>query len=102
MAVLELESTLTDRYQTTVPAAVRDVLGLGKRDRIGYVVTETSEVKLVRISADRDEADGGSALGPFLALLAKDVHDRPEALAPYDADDAAFDMAVLHEHRGDR
>ena len=30
----EVESTLTDRYQTTVPQPVRRALGLRKRDRI--------------------------------------------------------------------
>ena len=35
-APLELESTLTDRYQTTVPETVRRTLKLGKRDKIHY------------------------------------------------------------------
>jgi antitoxin PrlF len=34
MASLEIESTLTDRYQTTVPDAVRRTLKLRKRDKI--------------------------------------------------------------------
>lgn len=33
---LEVESTLTDRYQTTVPATVRQALKIGKRDKIHY------------------------------------------------------------------
>ena len=33
---LQVESTLTDRYQTTVPETVRRVLRLGKRDKIHY------------------------------------------------------------------
>ena len=33
-ATLEAESTLTDRYQTTVPETVRRALRLGKRDKI--------------------------------------------------------------------
>ncbi|MFM7907200.1 MAG: type II toxin-antitoxin system PrlF family antitoxin, partial [Microcystis sp.] len=28
------ESTLTDRYQTTIPDSVRKALGLNKRDKI--------------------------------------------------------------------
>ena len=35
-ATLEAESTLTDRYQTTVPETVRRALRLGKRDKIHY------------------------------------------------------------------
>jgi antitoxin PrlF len=36
-ATLEAESTLTDRYQTTVPETVRRALRLRKRDKIQYV-----------------------------------------------------------------
>lgn len=32
------ESTLTDRYQTTLPDPVRKVLGLSKRDKIQYTI----------------------------------------------------------------
>ena len=37
-AHLEVDSTLTDRYQTTVPEAVRRALKLGKRDKIHYAI----------------------------------------------------------------
>ena len=37
-AILEVESTLTDRYQTTVPETVRRALKLGKRDQIHYTL----------------------------------------------------------------
>ena len=33
-STLDVESTLTDRYQTTVPETVRRALKLGKRDKI--------------------------------------------------------------------
>ena len=45
-APLELESTLTDRYQTTVPDAVRRALKLGKRDKIRYLVRPDGRVVL--------------------------------------------------------
>lgn len=35
-AALVVESTPTDRYQTTVPATVRRALKVDKRDRIRY------------------------------------------------------------------
>lgn len=37
-AALEAESTLTDRYQTTVPETVRRALKLGKRDKLQYPI----------------------------------------------------------------
>lgn len=32
------ESTLTDRYQTTIPEPIRKALGLNKRDKIRYTI----------------------------------------------------------------
>ena len=37
-ATLDVESTLTDRYQTTVPETVRRALRLYKRDKIHYSI----------------------------------------------------------------
>ena len=36
--ILQAESSLTDRYQTTVPDLVRKTLGLNKRDKIAYTI----------------------------------------------------------------
>ncbi len=47
-ATLEVESTLTDRYQTTVPETVRRALRLGKRDKIHYTIRPSGEVVLTR------------------------------------------------------
>ena len=46
---LEAESTLTDRYQTTVPKTVRRALRLGKRDKIHYTIRPSGEVVLTRM-----------------------------------------------------
>jgi hypothetical protein len=43
-ATLEAESTLTDRYQTTVPETVRRALRLRKRDKIQYVTRQTTGI----------------------------------------------------------
>ncbi len=52
-ATLEVESTLTDRYQTTVPETVRRVLRLGKRDKIHYTIRPNGEVVLTRAEVPR-------------------------------------------------
>jgi antitoxin PrlF len=80
---LEVESTLTDRYQTTVPETVRRALRLGKRDKIHYTVRPTGEVVLTRANAAED-AD--PVLGQFLGFLAKDIAAHPERLQGFDAD----------------
>src|SRR3546814_8646570 len=44
MTILESESTLTERYQTTIPAAVRKALRLQKHDRIVFKVTPDGKI----------------------------------------------------------
>jgi len=49
-ASLNVESTLTDRYQTNLPEAVPGALQLGKGDKIHYRIRPSSEVLLNRIA----------------------------------------------------
>jgi antitoxin PrlF len=81
-ATLEAESTLTDRYQTTVPETVRRALKLGKRDKIHYTIRPSGEVVLTR--AEASEADD-PVLGQFLGFLAADITRHPERLQSVDA-----------------
>jgi antitoxin PrlF len=74
MASLEIESTLTDRYQTTVPDAIRRTLKLRKRDKIRYVVGPDGAVLLTRADT-REESD--PVVGKFLAFLARDMAAHP-------------------------
>ncbi len=81
-ATLEVESTLTDRYQTTVPETVRRALKLGKRDKIHYTIRPSGEVVLTR--AEASEGDD-PVLGQFLGFLASDIARHPEQLQAVDA-----------------
>lgn len=81
-STLEVESTLTDRYQTTVPETVRRALGLGKRDKVHYSIRPSGEVVISRAVAEQ-EAD--PVLGSFLSFLARDISDHPERLQVIDA-----------------
>jgi len=87
--LLNIESTLTDRYQTTVPASVRRALKLGKRDKIHYAILPSGTVLMTR-AADPPGED--PALRPFLDLLARDIADHPERLE-------VLDRAWLHRLR---
>lgn len=78
---LEVESTLTDRYQTTVPKIVRRALKLGKCDKIHYTIRPSGEVVLSR--AENFESDD-PVLGKFLTFLAKDIVSHPERLQNVD------------------
>ncbi|PIV35338.1 MAG: regulator [Lysobacterales bacterium CG02_land_8_20_14_3_00_62_12] len=82
-ATLEVESTLTDRYQTTVPATVRRILRLGKRDKIHYTIHPGGEIVLTRV--DAPEVDD-PVLGQFLGFLARDIASHPERLQAIDSD----------------
>lgn len=81
-ATLEVESTLTDRYQTTVPETVRRALHLGKRDKIHYTIRPNGEVVLTRVDVS---ADDDPLLGQFLSFLASDIARHPEHLQAIDA-----------------
>jgi antitoxin PrlF len=76
------ESTLTDRYQTTVPDPVRKALGLNKRDKICYTIQPNGKVWISR--ADQTEND--PVLGEFLNFLARDMEKNPQHLQSISSD----------------
>lgn len=78
------ESTLTERYQTTVPAPVRKALGLEKQDKIAYHVTADGTVQLSRATVDIEEED--PVIEKFLAFLAKDMEENPQHIKPLTAE----------------
>ena len=80
-ATFDVESTLTDRYQTTVPETVRRALNLGKRDKIHYTIRQDGEVVLTRAAATEGD---DPILGQFLGFLAHDLASRPERLQAID------------------
>lgn len=81
-ATLDVESTLTDRYQTTVPETVRRALRLGKRDKIHYSIRPSGEVVLTRAASPEGD---DPVLGQFLGFLARDIASHPERLRAVDA-----------------
>jgi antitoxin PrlF len=76
------ESTLTDRYQTTVPDPVRKALGLNKRDKICYTIQPDGKVWISR--ADQTESD--PVLGEFLNFLERDMEKNPQHLQAISSD----------------
>lgn len=81
--IIKAESTLTDRYQTTIPESIRRALNLGKRDKIAYTLNGKGKVVLSRASVDKQD---DPVLGSFLEFLAHDIANHPERLRPLDAD----------------
>lgn len=73
---------MTDRYQTTVPEAVRQALGLNKRDKIFYTIQPDGRVLLSRA----EQAETDPILEKFLEFLAQDMNDHPQAIQPISLD----------------
>lgn len=78
---LETESTLTDRFQTTVPSPVRQALHLGKKDKIKYAIQSDGSVVISRAEAQENDP----VLGEFLSFIARDMKAHPERLEPLSA-----------------
>lgn len=78
--LLVSESTLTERYQTTIPDQVRKVLGLKKREKIRFTIQADGQVMLSRA----DEED--PAIDQFLSFLAQDIKSNPQRLGLVDSD----------------
>jgi antitoxin PrlF len=76
------ESTLTDRYQTTIPAPIRSALGLQKGDKLCYSIQAEGQVVLSR--AESIKAD--PILEKFLDFLAQDIEQNPHHLNAINSD----------------
>ena len=71
---LESESTLTSRYQTTIPQIVRKTLGLGKNDKIRYTVQENGSIVLTKL----EKVEEDPVLRNFLDFLDRDMSNNPQ------------------------
>lgn len=76
------ESTLTQRYQTTIPAPVRKALGLSKNDKICYTIESDNRVVISRL----EDTENDPVLENFLSFLAKDMKDNPQHLGAVNSD----------------
>ncbi|MBE9214998.1 type II toxin-antitoxin system PrlF family antitoxin [Plectonema cf. radiosum LEGE 06105] len=74
----QAESTLTDRYQTTVPENVRKALRLNKRDKIHYTIEPDGKVTMSRAELE----DEDPIVGKFLNFLAQDMSKNPQNIKP--------------------
>jgi len=89
--ILVSESTLTNRYQTTIPDTVRKALHLKKKDKICYTIAADGNVLLSRAEVEEDDP----VLGEFLAFLANDIAKNPVQMKPLTADMKAKGDALI-------
>jgi antitoxin PrlF len=74
-------SKVTERSQTTLPSAVRTVLGLQPGERLGYVI-DGNEIRLVNASTLEHE---DPVLEKFLTFLGRDLAKRPDRVSAFPA-----------------
>ena len=79
--LLYSDSTLTNRYQTTIPNIIRKALCLEKKDKIRYTVQPDGSVIMSR--ANRAEND--PVLAEFLTFLANDISQNPQNVSAIDS-----------------
>lgn len=73
--LLQTESTLTDRYQTTIPDPIRKALHLNKRDKILYTLQPDGNVCISKIEDHHDPL-----IEDFLTFIADDIKNNPQHL----------------------
>jgi antitoxin PrlF len=76
--ILEMPATITERGQTTVPAAIRKMLALGKRDRVVFRGLADGTVVLAKMDQATEEND--PVIGKFLSFLARDMASDPSRI----------------------
>lgn len=74
---IDAESTLTDRYQTTIPEPVRRALQLGKRDKLHYAIQPGGTVLLSKAVTEDTE---DPVVLAFLDFIERDMLAHPERL----------------------
>ena len=84
MPLMEIEAAVTDRGQTTIPAAIRKLLRVDRRSSVVFSVTEDGSVMLTAKPASADEPD--PVVTSFLTFLEADMTKRPDRLRPITAE----------------
>lgn len=81
--IVEMESTVTERGQTTVPAAIRRALAVGPSNALIWRVQADGSVQVRRKVDPATKED--PVLARFLEFLEADMVARPDRLHPLSA-----------------
>lgn len=80
MEIIKAQATLTARYQTTVPTAIRKVLDLGANDKVEYTVDEFGRVIISKSFEDAPIEQFDPAVSAFLNFLGSEIEKNPGRL----------------------
>lgn len=75
---LEIEATITERGQTTVPAAIRKMLGIHR----GAIIFKGMPDGTVLIEPKPEESEEDPVIAKFLDFLAGNIEKNPQHLVP--------------------
>ena len=78
MPLMEIEAAVTERGQTTIPAAIRKLLRVDRRSSVVFRVTEDGDVMLTAKPDPADTLD--PVVAGFLAFLEADMAKNPGRL----------------------
>ncbi len=78
--IIEISATVTERGQTTLSAAIRKMLALGKRGQVVFRGLADGAVVIAKKQEPVDEAD--PVIGKFLEFLARDMASEPARIRP--------------------
>lgn len=81
---LRAESRLTERSQTTIPAAIRDALHLKPGETIEYSLLPGGKVIMSRQEQEENQDD--PVVVQFLAFLENDMKKNPQHIQPVPMD----------------
>jgi len=76
---LEIEATITERGQTTIPAAIRKMLGVRK----GAIIFKGMPDGTVVIEPKVDDPEEDPVIAKFLEFLEGDIVQNPQNLVPF-------------------
>ena len=79
---LRADSRLTERCQTTIPAAICDALHLKPRETIQYSLLAGGKVVMSRL---QDEEQDDPVVSQFLSFIEKDMVKNPQRIQPVSA-----------------
>jgi antitoxin PrlF len=83
--VLEIPATVTERGQTTVPAAIRKMLNLGKRGHVVFKGLADGTVVIAKKDDSGALEDGDPVIEKFLVFLAQDMANHPQRIRSFPA-----------------
>lgn len=85
------QSTLTKRYQTTIPLEIRKAMGLETKDKIEYKVMGNGQVLMSKVETFEEDP----AMASFLNFLDRDIELHPENIQPITADIAEMYLSSV-------